>query len=266
MNCKSCDKLLKSTDKFCSNCGAKIVDNRLSMKGTLEEFVVPFFNWDNNFWRTFFGLFKNPKDVLEAYISGARKKYFQPFSYLILYATIAVIFYKIFPINVEELAIEFSNSLNNNKELPENAPFDPKDFTHRYYEIIYNYVNFIIILSIPFYSFITYLTFYRREKANRHNFSEHLVFNSYIQTNNGYVTILFQFIFLWLLNSPNLMSFFQLLFSISFSTYAFKKLYNLDFKDTLIAFLKFWGILFILFLTLIIIGTLLITLYFILKK
>ncbi len=94
MNCKTCNNPYENTAHYCSNCGAKIVDDRLSLKGTWEEFVGPFFSWDNNFWRTFFGLFKNPKDVLEAYISGARKKYFQPFSYIILYATIAVFFYK----------------------------------------------------------------------------------------------------------------------------------------------------------------------------
>ena len=42
MNCKTCDNLLEDQDKFCSNCGAKIVHDRLSFKGTMEEFVGPF--------------------------------------------------------------------------------------------------------------------------------------------------------------------------------------------------------------------------------
>ncbi|NJM79441.1 MAG: DUF3667 domain-containing protein [Flavobacterium sp.] len=74
--------MLSSNSNFCSNCGSKIVDDRLSLKGTWEEFIGPFFSWDNNFWRTFFDLFSKPKDVLEAYISGARKNIFNPFRIL----------------------------------------------------------------------------------------------------------------------------------------------------------------------------------------
>lgn len=231
MNCKTCDNLLEDQDKFCSNCGAKIVHDRLSFKGTMEEFVGPFLSWDNNFWRTFIGLFKQPKDVLEAYINGARKKYFQPFSYLILYTTIAVLFYKLFPLPD---IYDFTANFNKGATDPNVPQIDMKKF----YSSFYNYYNFIIILTIPIYSLLTYLTFKR--KGN--NFFEHLVFNSYMQTNIGYVSILIQILLLHLLHQPSPFFTIQILFSVCFSIYVFKKLYHLNAKQVVVSILKFWGL------------------------
>lgn len=234
MNCKSCGTILRSTDKFCPSCGAKIVDDRLSMKGTWEEFVGPFFSWDNNYWRTFFGLFKNPKDVLEAYISGARKKYFQPFSYLILYATIAVLFFKVFPYDITEISKSFNEGYQSvsNNTTPEKMPFDLKAF----YDNMFNYYNFYIILTIPFYSLLTYITFIK--KGN--NFAEHLVFNSYLQANIGYFSMFLQLLLLNIFHFPTVMTYIQLIFSIVYSIYVYKKLYSLNFKQTAVATLVFW--------------------------
>ena len=156
MNCKTCNNPYNNTAKYCSNCGAKIVDDRLSLKGTWEEFVGPFFSWDNNFWRTFIGLFTNPKDVLEAYISGARKKYFQPFSYIILYATIAVFFYKFFPLDIifdySEGFTKGYNSTNSTGNVPK---IDMKGFM----ETLMSYYNFFVLLLIPIYALTSYIIF-----------------------------------------------------------------------------------------------------------
>ncbi|WP_130735331.1 DUF3667 domain-containing protein [Flavobacterium sp. J27] len=242
MNCKTCDTLLDSNAKFCSHCGAKIVHDRLSFKGTMEEFIGPFLSWENNFWRTFVGLFKTPKEVLEAYIHGARKKYFQPFSYLILYTTIAVLFYKLFPLpDIYDFTANFSEGAKD--------PNVPQIDMKKFYSNFYNYYNFIIILTIPLYSLLTYLTFKR--KGN--NFFEHLVFNSYLQTNIGYVSIVIQILLLHILHQPSPFFTIQILFSVCFSVYAFKKLYLLSTKQIVIAILKFWGLALLMYLILTII-------------
>ena len=185
MNCKSCHSEINENSSFCSSCGSKIVHDRISLKGTWEEFIGPFFSWDNNFWRTFLGLFTNPKDVLEAYINGARKKYFNPFSYLILFATIAVLFYKLFPMpDIESITKGFPSG---NQDQTAN-PIDMKSF----FDGMMNYYNFVFILMIPFMAVTTYFTFFKK----RNNFPEHLVFNAYIQTNLGYISIFLQVLFL----------------------------------------------------------------------
>ncbi|MCL5247107.1 DUF3667 domain-containing protein [Cellulophaga sp. 20_2_10] len=258
MNCKTCNTKLNNNNNYCSNCGAKIVLGRISLKGAWQEFIGPFFSWDNNFWKTFLNLFTNPKDVLEAYISGARKKYFQPFSYLVVYATIALIINKIFP-SVD--ATDFSDGFkygtgdSNSKKVLENF--------NLIYQFYTNYYNLIIISSIPTYSLLTYLTFKKRD----HNYSEHLVFNAYIQANLGYALIVMQLIFFNLLElSKGLISSAFILTSAIYALYVFIKLYQLTLKQTLYAFFRYVAYIILAFIILIIISIGVVILYAIATK
>lgn len=231
MNCKTCNYSIETAAKYCLNCGAKIVEERLSLKGTWEEFIGPFFSWDNNFWRTFFGMFKNPKDVLEAYINGARKKYFHPFSYIVLYATIAVFFYKFFPI---EFSDGFSNGLNTDKS-PKN---DIKIEMNLFLEWLMGYYNFLVLSLIPVYSLTSYLVYYKKG----HNFFEHLVFNSYLQSNLGFISLLLQVILVTYFGITfQTFSLLLIIIFILFTLFALKKLYTQNFKQVLTS-----GILYIL--------------------
>jgi hypothetical protein len=233
MNCKTCNFQLDDNAKFCSNCGAKIVDDRLSLKGTWEEFIGPFFSWDNNFWRTFFGLFKNPKDVLEAYISGARKKYFQPFSYIILYATIAVFFYKFFPM---EIIMDYSEGFTKGYNSTNSSSNVPKIDMKSYMETLMSYYNFFVLLLIPIYALTSYIIFNKRG----HNFFEHLVFNSYLQTNLGFISLVLQVILVNMLGmSFGTYSMLFLFLFIFFTLYAFKELYNQNLKQSIASGIKY---------------------------
>lgn len=234
MSCKTCDNTLDSSSRFCSNCGAKIVSERLSLKGTWEEFIGPFFSWDNNFWRTFFGLFKNPKAVLEAYINGARKKYFQPFSYIILYATIAVFFYKFFPM---EPIIEYSDGFSKGFESGGGSSAKaPKIDMSKFMNTIMSYYNFIIILLLPVYALTSYIVYAKRG----HNFFEHLVFNSYIQANLGFISLFLQVLLVSILGITfQVYSTLFLILFVFFTIYFLKKLYNQNIKQMLVSGIKY---------------------------
>lgn len=241
MNCKSCSSEIKENNRFCSNCGSKIVNDRLSLKGTWEEFVGPFFSWDNNFWRTFFDLFTNPKDVLEAYISGARKKYFQPFSFIILYATIAVFFYKFFPLDIiVDYSKDFTDSLNTSNPSAKLPKFDMKN----YMESIMSYYNFLVLLLIPVYALTSLIIYNKRG----HNFFEHLVFNSYIQTNLGFIALVIQIILVNIIGM-SFMSYSVLFMFIHvfFTTYVFKKLYDQSVKQSILSGIKYFLLFLILY-------------------
>lgn len=250
MNCKTCDFQLENASQYCSNCGAKIVHERLSLKGTWEEFVGPFFSWDNNFWRTFFGLFINPKDVLEAYINGARKKYFQPFSYIILYATIAVFFYKFFPM---EIIMDYSGGFAKGYETTNpasSAPqFDMDGFMKTYTESLMSYYNFFVLLLIPVYALTSFIIFNKRS----HNFFEHLVFNSYLQTNLGFISLVLQVVLVNALGMSfgNYSILFLFLF-ILFTLYAFKRLYNLNLTQSIVSSIKYLLLFFVVYFAIII--------------
>lgn len=249
MNCKTCNTSITDTHKYCSNCGAKIVLDRISIKGAWREFIGPFFSWDNNFWKTFFNLFTKPKEVLEAYINGARKKYFQPFSYLVVYATIALIINKIFP---STEVVDFANGIKSGLgDSNSKAPKETLENINLIYQLYTNYYNLIIISSIPAYSLLTYLTFKKRD----HNYSEHLVFNAYIQANLGYALIVIQLIFFNLLElSKGLISGAFILISAIYALYVFIRLYQLTFKQTLYAFFRYMSYIILAFIILMILS------------
>lgn len=241
MNCKTCKSQIENDAHYCSYCGSKIVNERLSLSGTWEEFIGPFFSWDNNFWRTFFGLFKNPKDVLEAYINGARKKYFQPFSYIILYATVAVFFYKFFPL---EIILDYSEGFSKGYKPSETSVNVPQIDMTGFMEKLMSYYNFFVLLLIPLYSLSSYITF----KKRGHNFFEHLVFNSYLQSNLGFISLFLQVV---LVNSLGIsFGVYSLLFFflfILFTLFAFKKLYNLNLIKSITTGIKYIIIFFIFY-------------------
>lgn len=261
MNCKTCDYSIDPNARYCPNCGAKIVDERLSLKGTWEEFIGPFFSWDNNFWRTFFGMFKNPKDVLEAYISGARKKYFHPFSYIILYATVAVFFYKFFPMeSIMEYSEGISDGVANSSSNGAKAPkIDMKPFM----EGMLNYYNFFVLLLMPIYALTSYIVYRKRG----HNFFEHLVFNSYIQTNLGFISLVLQLILVSMLGMTfqGYASLFMIVFVI-YTLYILKKLYNQNLKQTIFSGIKYIFLFFGLYLAVMMIISILYVILYMLNK
>lgn len=84
MDCKNCGKQLLSENKFCNQCGAKIITKRLELKGIISEWLTTVFNIDNKFIATYLHLFSQPQNVTVGYIKGLRKKYMSPINYLLL--------------------------------------------------------------------------------------------------------------------------------------------------------------------------------------
>jgi len=245
MNCKSCDFLLNETAKYCTNCGSKIVNKRLSLKGTWAEFIGPFFNWENTFFKTIHHLITKPKLVLEAYISGARKKYYQPFAFLILYGSVGYLVNKLFPfIQTEDVACLFED-------------FDPKAFSFST-----DYFSLITIVNIPILALSSYLAL----KKYGNNYSEHMVFQCYITSFYGFMIIILQLLLVNLLKMNSLIFFFSSIFVVPFvyANYVFIEKYNLTFKSTVFVNLKYFGLILLLstiFFGIVIIGLLIYSLF-----
>jgi len=75
VNCKNCHNTLRDTQKFCDECGAKVIYNRLKPKIIAQQINEQFISIDNKFLLTFIDLFKIPETVIVGYIDGTRKKY-----------------------------------------------------------------------------------------------------------------------------------------------------------------------------------------------
>lgn len=227
--CKSCAELIDVNSKYCGSCGGKIVEDRLSLKGTWQEFIGPFFSWDYNFWKTINHLIIKPDLVLNAYVSGGRKKYFNPFSFLVVYASIALLFYKFYPL---DLSSEFSNGLGNTQP----AVINPVEVTQQINSNIYSYYNFWVVLLLPFNALLAYFSL----KKQNHNFSEHLVFQAYIQTFLGYFAILSQVVIVSVfgLGFP-LYLYTYFIVAFLYTNYVFFRMYNYRIKAIILANVKF---------------------------
>ena len=80
MNCKNCNTSLLNNQKFCLECGAKVIKNRLTLKNIFEDINDQFISIDNIFLKTFIHLFTKPELVINGFIGGTRK-YSQSYHY-----------------------------------------------------------------------------------------------------------------------------------------------------------------------------------------
>lgn len=173
MECKNCDNSLRSDYTYCSNCGAKIIRNRLTFKNLLYDVTERYFNVDNTFLKTFLHLFIKPEIVVGGYIQGIRKKYLNPISYLGIALTLSGLLlfflrkYALPKIDLE--AFGESLKLETTRKIL-NASLDISSFT--------------FLLYIPLIALAGWLIFNKRS----HNVSEYAVTAIYSLTHYSITT------------------------------------------------------------------------------
>lgn len=236
MNCKNCALNLLPENDFCSQCGAKVIRNRITFKQILHDFGEQFFNYDNRFLRTFIKLFTDPKDVIDGYLNGTRKKYVNVISYFAIAITVSglQIFFlnKFFPEVMDMSAISAGGS---------------EEFSNETMKFINEYQSLIMMLYVPLYALLARLVFLKKKNFN---FTELVVIFGYILSQisiiSAVVTIIFGIFGLTL----GYMSIILFPVQIIYSAYCLKKLYNLSIKGIILRTLLFFVILGVLFVAL----------------
>ena len=175
MNCKNCHKTLKDTQKFCDDCGAKVIQNRLTPKVIVAQVNEQFISIDNKFLRTFIDLFKKPEAVIDGYVQGTRKKYIEVLQYFAISLTLAGIQLFLMQTFFKE-ALEFDSEI---LKAIESSPAQKENpFLNGDFDEGSQYQSIIYILSVPFSAIATWLAYYFLGER-RYNFTEHLVLNLY---------------------------------------------------------------------------------------
>ncbi|MEP5339633.1 MAG: DUF3667 domain-containing protein [Algibacter sp.] len=194
MTCKNCDTLLTSSSDFCNSCGAKVIRNRLTIKNLFQYIGETFLNYDNKFLRTFIHLFTKPEFVITNFINGTRKKHISVIQYFAISLTLVGI--QVFLMNtffkgqINE-SMSYIDAFNNNLPNQNDNPFKDIGF-----EKFNNYQNIIYILTIPFISFSTWIS-YRIIGDKRFNFTEHTVINLYYSSQVIIITAVISIILLF---------------------------------------------------------------------
>jgi len=232
MECKNCQFTLNEADKFCNDCGAKVIRNRLTIRNLWDDFCEHFLNYDNRFLKTFMGMLTQPHIVIGAYINGTRKKYVNVLSYFAIALTFSGI--QIFIIRKY-----FPESLDISAMMPSNVPKESTDINW-----VYDYLSIIAMINLPVYGFIAKLTFIGLKKFN---YTEHLVIMTYI---------IAQFSIINTLILTPLVAFFGFNFYLIgyisnfvmmiFTTYSYKKLYPLSLGNTMARVLMFFVVIIVM--------------------
>ena len=160
MECKNCSKILPTDFNFCPNCGAKVIRHRLTFKNLWHEAIEGFFDLDNTFFRTYIHLFSKPAEVIDGYISGIRRKYLNPISYLGIALTLSGLTFflmqKVFDVNID-LDV-FDEGVN-------------PELYQKIMPIFMDFSSLVFVLFIPIFGIAGWLTFNKKGYV----FSEYLI-------------------------------------------------------------------------------------------
>lgn len=236
MNCKNCQRNLRTDYTYCPDCGAKVIRNRITVKNLWYDAIERFFNIDNTFLRTFVSLFTEPDEVIGGYIKGVRKKFLNPISYF----TIAVGLGGLFVFLIRSVfpeALDFSQSMMDSAAM-ENNP--GAEIGKQLNDAIFEYQNLFYILMIPFLAIISRVVFYNKKE---YNLSEHFVINIYGYAQMSICINVLYILFIWNSTILMILSIITAIGQIVYFTYVFKKLFNLTMEQMILKLLLFLGIL-----------------------
>lgn len=153
MACLNCNIDYNSNAVFCPNCGQNTSVKRLDTSGVIKEAFQNFVNVDKGILYLLRWLPFKPGTISREYVNGRRKKYFNPFAFLIL--TIGITSF---------LSANFNILASSTAALG-----DPVSI------FMSKHINFIIFLTVPIIALFTSLLYSKRKV----NFAESLILASY---------------------------------------------------------------------------------------
>jgi hypothetical protein len=172
MECKNCTTNLRTDYSYCPDCGAKVIRNRITFKNLFYDIIERYFNLDNSFINTFLHLFSKPEKVINGYITGTRKKYLNPISYLGIALTLSGITVFLIKKFFKD-SIDFTNGTDMNVE-----------FAQQYTDAIFDYSSLFFLLYFPVLALPAYLIF----NKVKYNFSEYILVFIYVMAQYSIVS------------------------------------------------------------------------------
>ena len=173
MDCKNCSHYIQLEYRFCPNCGAKTEIQRITFKALFRDFLDRLFDLDNSVFRTIKELIIKPDAVIHGYLSGIRKRYLNPVSFLGIALTLAGIM--VFMIQKGYAGeIDFTGGAQN---------VNP-EFSRKWADITFDFNAFFFLLYLPVLALPAYLLL---NKA-RYNLAEYVVVFIYVMSEYSILT------------------------------------------------------------------------------
>jgi hypothetical protein len=208
--CKNCGNPF--TASFCNACGQKVA-HRITMRHIWHDIVHAFTHADKGIFHLFLQLFIRPGIVAREYIiEGKRKRYFNPFQYILIIGSIAA-FVAVNSHFMENTMAAMSGPVPTSGR---QAAFmkSVSQFQNKYY-------NLNILLQLPFIAFASFLWF----RKFRINYAEHLTLQTFV----GSQTAIFGMLMMLVVAAAGKSGFYigtvMSLFSMAFQVFAYKQFF-----------------------------------------
>ena len=225
MECKNCDTPQRTDFNFCPNCGAKVIRNRLTIKNLWYDVTERYFNLDNTFIKTFVQLFTNPQLVIESYISGVRRKYLNPISYLGIALTLSglsLFFLRRFAFD----KMDFGTA---------GAAANP-ELTRKIMTVSLDFSSFIFLLYVPIIALAGWIIF----NKHKYNITEFVIVALYTLAHFSIVSFFIAIIMIFFFPENYLsLSYYVILLMALYSVYVMNKLNGRSILKSLLFFLFF---------------------------
>lgn len=263
--CKNCDQLLYAHKTYCSSCGAKWIEKRITMRNVAGDFADLYLGFDTRFVRTFWGLFKNPERIINGYITGRRMTYIDAVRYLLVALFISGIYVFVLKkanIDLGEMMNGFQPPVAPIAETTEaaekTAAMNKKiqDFSG---SLATDYQAIVLFSTIPFLALIGRITFWGKQF---YNFTEQCVFFMYTYSHSTIVTTPISIMVT--LFFPEILMYYSFVFfplMFFYNAYAYKRCFKLDNSQIVLRSLVSVVVAIALFFAIVIVGIIIGILY-----
>ncbi|WP_405369717.1 DUF3667 domain-containing protein [Nonlabens sp. Asnod2-A12] len=231
-NCKNCADLIYAGKSHCSGCGAKWIENRITMKQVGNDFVDMYIGIDTKFARTFLDLFRKPEAVILGYMNGRRVNYMDAVRYMLLALFVTGIYMFIMRSSgaLDQYLQDFQSGWARQGSHGNDA--NMIEFQRKTSDVIFDYLGIITLSSIPLLALIGRITFWGKRYFN---FTEQIVFYLYTFAQITIATTPISLILLWI--SPEVFTYWSFMtYPIMFiyNAYCYKKCFQLDLQTTIL--------------------------------
>ena len=214
MDCKNCGATL--TGPFCSECGQKLIDERITVRYLFKSLISIITNVDKGFLYTIKMMFANPAGVIRDVLNGKTVNYYHPLRYAIIWTALSV--FLLFSLNVMD-----NSTAEINERVLDNPSEKALEFQRQFMELYKRAANILILFMIPFVAFFA-RRFFRKGKLN---FAEHMVAYSYIMGHASMLGIFTFGLYYFLPNHFELIPLMGILVAVSYMTYVYKNLFEM---------------------------------------
>jgi hypothetical protein len=205
--CANCGNPFRDGDIYCSQCSQQVETHKLTVGHLLHELVHAVTHADKGLFVLIKELAIRPGIVAREYVEGKRKKYFNPFTFVLICLSIFVFINATFHVVDNQVKAD-PNIL---RQLPTAEAKEKYLQIMQRTAIMLNFFtkksNLIYLLAIPLYATLMWLFFRRR------SFAEHLVANMFF---NGFLALLTSLILSPLLGVTQLKASTPLLMAFTF--------------------------------------------------